>query len=39
MEEYTDVLAAILMTALTIGVVGMIIVGGYIIYKYIKDKY
>ena len=39
MEEYTDVLAAIIMTALTIGVVGIIIVGGYVIYKYIKDEY
>jgi|LakMenEpi03Aug12_release.lakeMendotaPanAssembly.Ray.scaffolds.fasta_scaffold5047404_2 hypothetical protein len=39
MEEYIDVLGAILMTAIVVAVVGIIILGGYVIYKYIKDEY
>jgi hypothetical protein len=39
MKEYTDILTLILMTVTTIGVVGGIIAGGVMIYKYIKDEY
>ena len=34
-----EFLAATLMTALVVAVVGIIVVGGYMIYKYIKDEY
>ena len=39
MKEYMDILGLILMTALTIGVVGLIVALGVLIYKIIKDKY
>jgi hypothetical protein len=39
MEEYMKFLAAVLMTVLVIGAVGCAIVGGYVIYKRIKDEY
>jgi len=39
METYLDFLAVVLMTATTLGVVGFMVVAGYMIYKYIKDEY
>ena len=39
METYLDFLAVTLMTATTLGVVIIIVAGGYMIYKYIKDEY
>lgn len=39
MEEYADILTLVLLTAITIGVVGLIIAGGVMIYKFLKDEY
>ena len=39
MKEYTDILTLVLLTAITIGVVGLIVAGGVMIYKYLKDEY
>ena len=39
METYLEFLAVTLMTATTLGVVIIIVAGGYIIYKYIKEEY
>jgi hypothetical protein len=39
MEAYLDFLAVTLMTATTLGVVIIIVAGGYMIFKYIKDEY
>jgi uncharacterized membrane protein len=38
MKEYLDFLVVILITTLTIGIVGVVAVGGYLIYKFIKDE-
>jgi uncharacterized membrane protein len=39
MKEYTEILTVVLMTALTIGIVGLIAAGFYMIYKTIKENY
>ena len=39
MEEYIDFLTAALMTALVVGIVGLVVAGGYMLYKMIKDEY
>ena len=39
MKEYLDFVTAVMLTALAIGIVGGIAVGGVILYKIIKDKY
>jgi hypothetical protein len=39
MKEYIDILTAILMTAITIGVIGLIVAGGCMIYKIVKEDY
>jgi len=39
MEEYIDFLTAALMTALVVGIVGLVVAGGYMLYKIIKDEY
>ena len=39
MKEYTDILTLVLLTAITIGVVGLIVAGGVMIYKFLKDEY
>jgi hypothetical protein len=39
METYLEFLAVTLMTATTLGVVILIVAGGYMIYKYIKEEY
>jgi preprotein translocase subunit Sss1 len=39
MEEYIDFVTAVMLTALAIGIIGLIVAGGYMIYKFIKDEY
>ena len=39
MKEYLEILTVILMTAITIGIVGLIAAGFYMIYKTIKENY
>ncbi|CAB4125761.1 hypothetical protein UFOVP54_222 [uncultured Caudovirales phage] len=39
MEAYLDFLALTIMTAATLGVVLMVVAGGYMIYKFFKDEY
>jgi len=39
MKEYADILTLVLLTAITIGVVGLIVAGGVMIYKFLKDEY
>jgi hypothetical protein len=39
MKEYIEILTVVLMTVLTIGVVGLIAAGFYMIYKFIKEEY
>jgi hypothetical protein len=39
METYLEFLAVTLMTSTTLGVVIIIVAGGYMIYKYIKEEY
>jgi hypothetical protein len=39
MKEYVEILTVILMTAITIGIVGLIAAVFYMIYKTIKEKY
>ena len=39
MEEYMEFLIASTMTIIVIALVGMVVVGGYIVYKIIKDEY
>jgi len=39
MKEYIDFVTAVMLTAVAIGVVIIIVAGGYMIYKYIKEEY
>jgi preprotein translocase subunit Sss1 len=39
MKEYVEILTAVLMTVITIGVVGFVSAGFYMIYKTIKEDY
>jgi uncharacterized membrane protein len=39
MKEYLDILAIVMMTTLTIGVIILVVAGSYTIYKFIKGEY
>ncbi len=39
MKGYIEFLTVALMTALVVGIVGLVVAGGYMIYKYIKEEY
>jgi len=39
MEQYFNIIAAILVTTLAIALIGILVVGGYLIYKAIKEEF
>ena len=39
MEQYLNVMLAILVTTLAIALIGILVVGGYLIYKVIKEEF
>lgn len=39
MKEYLEILTVILMTVITVGVIGLVVAGGFMLYKLIKDEY
>lgn len=38
MEQYLNIMLAILVTTLVIALIGILVVGGYMIYKVIKEE-
>jgi hypothetical protein len=39
MKAYLDFLAVIMMTACTVAIVGLLVAGGYMLYKTIKEEF
>jgi len=39
MEQYLNIMLAILVTTLVIALIGILVVGGYMIYKVIKEEF
>jgi hypothetical protein len=39
MREYLEILTVVMMTVLTVGVIGLVAAGGFMLYKIIKDEY
>jgi hypothetical protein len=39
MREYLEILTVVMMTVLTVGVTGLVVAGGVMLYKIIKDEY